>query len=126
MAMPIWRRLLRQAMRLALDFARERAGRSMPARIAMMAMTTRRSMSVKPRWEGRDFMSMRGYRLRDSTLTPRSARGSTSLVPPLLLLRSLGDHAVEHLRRRGVEGCLEGNDEAGLVDLGGGGRAPRA
>jgi hypothetical protein len=33
----------------ALDFARARAGKSMPAKIAMMAMTTSSSMRVKPR-----------------------------------------------------------------------------
>ena len=32
----------------ALVFALERAGRSMPAKIAMMAMTTNSSMRVKP------------------------------------------------------------------------------
>jgi hypothetical protein len=33
----------------ALDFARESAGRSIPAKMAMMAITTSSSMSVKAR-----------------------------------------------------------------------------
>jgi hypothetical protein len=36
----------------ALDLAFERAGRSMPARIAMIAITTRSSISVKPEFRG--------------------------------------------------------------------------
>jgi len=40
--------LLTQAAPVALSFALERAGRSMPARMAMMAITTRSSISVKP------------------------------------------------------------------------------
>src|SRR4051812_14246336 len=39
------------ATRRAFILARERAGRSRPARTAMMAMTTRSSMRVKPRRE---------------------------------------------------------------------------
>src|SRR5688500_2909305 len=46
---PSCRRLFVQEVRLALFFALARAGRSMPARIAMMAMTTSNSMSVKAR-----------------------------------------------------------------------------
>src|SRR5437899_6318462 len=45
--MPIWRLLLRHWICLAFDFARASAGRSRPARIAMMAMTTSSSMRVK-------------------------------------------------------------------------------
>ncbi len=37
-----------QAIDLAFDFALLRAGKSMPARMAMMAITTRSSISVKP------------------------------------------------------------------------------
>src|ERR1041384_6278925 len=48
-AMPSWRMLLRQAVCLAFDLARASAGNSIPARIAMMAMTTSNSMSVKPK-----------------------------------------------------------------------------
>jgi hypothetical protein len=40
--------LLMQAMPWALVLAFDRAGRSMPARIAMIAMTTSSSMRVKP------------------------------------------------------------------------------
>jgi hypothetical protein len=39
-------------MRMALDLALERAGRSMAARIAIMAMTTSNSIKVKPRGLG--------------------------------------------------------------------------
>ena len=44
--MPIWRWLLMQLMPNALDLALAKAGRSMPAKIAMMAMTTSSSISV--------------------------------------------------------------------------------
>ena len=40
--------LLAQAAPVALDFALAKAGKSMPAKIAMMAMTTSNSMRVKP------------------------------------------------------------------------------
>jgi hypothetical protein len=43
------RRLLRQEMDWPFCLALERAGRSMPARIAMMAITTSSSIKVKPR-----------------------------------------------------------------------------
>src|SRR5688572_1997305 len=48
-AMPSCRRLLTQLARLAFSFAALNAGRSMPARIAMIAMTTSNSIRVKPR-----------------------------------------------------------------------------
>src|SRR6266498_3349642 len=41
-------RLFKHAMAWALALARARAGRSRPARIAMMAITTRSSIRVKP------------------------------------------------------------------------------
>src|SRR5437016_6325265 len=44
--------LLKQEMLSALDFALASAGRSNPARMAMMAMTTSSSMSVKARRQG--------------------------------------------------------------------------
>src|SRR5439155_338935 len=44
-----WRMLLRQEIRLALYLARVRVGSSSAARIAMMAMTTSNSISVKAR-----------------------------------------------------------------------------
>jgi len=40
--------LLAHLIRIAFDFALASAGNSNEARIAMMAMTTRSSMSVKP------------------------------------------------------------------------------
>jgi hypothetical protein len=43
---PIWRVLLMHLTAIALSLALESAGKSSPARIAMMAMTTRSSMSV--------------------------------------------------------------------------------
>ena len=51
-ASPSWRMLFAQAMRLPVSFALPSAGRSIPARIAMMAMTTSNSMSVNPRLVG--------------------------------------------------------------------------
>lgn len=47
---PIWRWLLAHWVRLALSLARLNAGRSIPARMAMMAMTTSSSMSAKARF----------------------------------------------------------------------------
>src|SRR6266568_8462392 len=47
---PICLLLLQQAMALALSLALPNAGRSIAARIAMMAITTSNSISVKPRW----------------------------------------------------------------------------
>ena len=44
---PLCRRLLKHRVVWALPLARERSGRSMPARMAMMAMTTRSSIRVK-------------------------------------------------------------------------------
>jgi hypothetical protein len=38
-------------MPVALDFALARDGKSMPAKMAMMAMTTSNSMRVNPRWD---------------------------------------------------------------------------
>ena len=38
-------------MPVALDFALANDGKSMPAKMAMMAMTTSNSMRVNPRWE---------------------------------------------------------------------------
>ena len=48
-AIPIWCILLRQAVRFAFALARASAGRSSAAKIAMMAITTNNSMSVKAR-----------------------------------------------------------------------------
>src|SRR4030095_5047456 len=47
MANPVCLRLFAQVIRCALLFARLRAGNNIPARIAMIAMTTSNSMSVK-------------------------------------------------------------------------------
>src|SRR5215510_7708057 len=48
MAKLIWRALLRQFACLADAFARESAGSNNAARMAMMAITTNSSISVKP------------------------------------------------------------------------------
>src|SRR5438105_696034 len=48
LAVPICFRLLMQEMPRAFSLAIERAGRSMAARTAMIAMTTSSSISVKP------------------------------------------------------------------------------
>ena len=47
-AIPNCRRLLVHFAPWALDFALLKAGKSIPARIAMMAITTNSSISVKP------------------------------------------------------------------------------
>ena len=46
MAMPIWRKLLLHAADLPDSLACDSAGKSMAAKIAMMAITTNNSMSV--------------------------------------------------------------------------------
>src|SRR3954463_13003979 len=51
MAMPIWRRFDTQLIAFAFCLADVRAGNSNAARIAMMAMTTRSSMSVNPTFD---------------------------------------------------------------------------
>src|SRR5438045_8382212 len=48
-AMPSCRRLFTQAMRRPDSLALLKAGKSMPSRMAIMAMTTRSSIKVKPR-----------------------------------------------------------------------------
>lgn len=45
-----WRVLFKHRMLWALVLALARAGKSMPAKMAMMAMTTNSSMSVNPRF----------------------------------------------------------------------------
>ncbi len=47
-AMPHWRMLLEQSALFAENLARDKAGNSIAARIAIMAMTTSSSISVKP------------------------------------------------------------------------------
>ena len=57
MPTPIWRKLLRHCVRLAFSLARPSAGNNIAARMAMIAMTTSNSISVKPgRCGGDDFM----------------------------------------------------------------------
>src|SRR5579871_4450192 len=46
-ARPIWRQLFMQTVRFDFSLALARAGKSIAARIAMMAMTTRSSIRVK-------------------------------------------------------------------------------
>jgi hypothetical protein len=51
-----------QAIPVAFDLARDNAGSSMPAKIAMMAITTNNSISVKPRraWTCRQIFMLLG------------------------------------------------------------------
>ena len=66
--MPICRRLEMHAVRLARFLALPSAGRSMAARMAMMAMTTSSSIRVKPLLSafpfdmGQDYIIERGTR----------------------------------------------------------------
>jgi hypothetical protein len=48
MAIPSWRKSLRQEIRRPASLAPAKAGRSIPARMAIMAMTTNSSIRVKP------------------------------------------------------------------------------
>src|SRR5437773_2435813 len=57
MARPHCLSLLRQLIRLAESFAFASAGSNKPARMAIIAMTTRSSMSVKPPFEPRHVTS---------------------------------------------------------------------
>ena len=52
--MPIWRVLLMQEVRMARSFALPKAGSSMAAKIAMMAMTTSSSIKVNASLERRE------------------------------------------------------------------------
>jgi hypothetical protein len=52
LAMPICRMLLMQLVCLLFDFAFERAGSSIAARIAMIAITTNNSIKVNPAFLG--------------------------------------------------------------------------
>src|SRR5436190_10739448 len=72
MARPICRLLLLQAMPLALSFARARAGSSMAARMAMMAMTTKSSIRVNPSL---------GHGLLSPTLSSRGGEGEKTRAP---------------------------------------------
>ena len=57
--MACWCRLLLHLIVIAFDFARARAGSSSPARIAMMAMTTRSSIRVNDAcWRNRLFIEL--------------------------------------------------------------------
>src|SRR5438128_1072878 len=50
----IWLELFMQVMPVAFVFAFDKAGRSIPAKMAMIAITTKSSMSVNPcRWAER-------------------------------------------------------------------------
>src|SRR5260221_2555608 len=66
--MPICRRLFKQYVCLDFSFARDNAGRSMPARIAMMAITTSNSIRVKA-----DFIFVFVWSLKVFSLWPRRA-----------------------------------------------------
>src|SRR6266576_1338824 len=77
-AMPICRRLFTQYVCLDFSLARDNAGRSIAARIAMMAITTRSSINVKPRlgraeasWQAGPGSGMRVLRAR---LLPKAWR----------------------------------------------------
>ena len=50
-ARPICLRLFLHCVETACDLALTKAGRSMAARMAMMAMTTSNSINVKPLWD---------------------------------------------------------------------------
>ena len=60
-ATPNWRKWFRQAMPWALDFAPDRAGSSMEASTAMMAITTSNSISVNPTIRARFLIGLEGF-----------------------------------------------------------------
>src|SRR6185436_14560593 len=62
-ARPTCRILLKHRIRLPFSFANDKAGRSIPARMAIMAITTSNSINVKPRRGPRKQPSRHGERL---------------------------------------------------------------
>src|SRR5260370_42397615 len=64
--------LFLHGIRLAVPFARQRAGRSMPARMAMIAITTNSSISVNARARAREFF-LKSY--SQSCITCLTVRG---------------------------------------------------
>src|SRR5688500_13438896 len=83
-------KLFRHEIAWALRLALARAGKSMPARIAIMAMTTRSSMSVKPFRSVAVFakciIRLASYR---APFTKRRAKGSFSVLDPRVLSHSI-------------------------------------
>jgi len=100
--MPSWRRLLRHLDRRACSLARPRAGRSMLARIAMMAITTSSSIRVKARRRGRSVRpACRGLRVvpagYGTANEERMQAGTGGIIPRLWVAnmnteRQIGDH----------------------------------
>ena len=74
-ARPCWRSLLRHCARMACCLALARAGRSMAARMAMMAMTTSNSMRVKPAARRPVFSIRFGFLQRIIAIIGGQARG---------------------------------------------------
>jgi hypothetical protein len=70
-AVHIWRILLKQAVFCAVSFAAVKTGNSIAARIAMIAMTTSSSISVKP------FNDLFIIYLLDSAAPPKPAGDCT-------------------------------------------------
>ena len=88
-AIPHCLQLLAQRVFTALDLARDKAGKSMPARIAMMAMTTSNSIRVKARVQRKRWLFMAwgdglwGYSLFLTFRTVRASEifGTVKMVP---------------------------------------------
>ena len=77
-AKPICLWLFRQAVDRPFSFARARAGRSSPANIAMMAITTSNSIRVKP--SGAESERFDRDRFNERNLCPESAVGNRYFV----------------------------------------------
>ena len=97
-AIPHCLQLLAQRVFTALDLARDKAGKSMPARIAMMAMTTSNSIRVKARVQRKRWLFMAwgdglwGYCL---FLTFRAVRASEIFGTVKMVPRGKGSRSEE-------------------------------
>src|SRR6266487_6097795 len=103
MPIPICFRWLAQVIRLARSFARDNAGNSIAARMAMMAITTSSSIKVKPRADGRFlFEGMFFIGLSPDDLRVRLAFiECEALWPALVTINELGvveAHQIENCR----------------------------
>src|SRR5262245_50131413 len=81
MAMPSCLRLLTHWMRVALALAVERAGRSKPARIAMMAITTSNSINVNAVFGTRDGITPDRHRGIEIGLSQEFLARADSIAP---------------------------------------------
>ena len=95
-AIPICLMLERQAICRPFCFARVNAGKSIAARMAMIAITTRSSMSVKPfvNWDFRFDTTWFGNR-RFSSVFIRESQKTSVRRPPIVMISIACDRICE-------------------------------